>query len=107
MNPRAPEWNLHLGRGICIRCHQELGDPGRYSAQQQLVFIRQLLDVQTNFRRNAIDRAVGRSESREVEVEGHFLLSTTVDDREGVTVSVYRPRGLQGQPERAPQTPRP
>ena len=83
-----------IGVGICVSCHSRSISPGVYTIEQQLSLVRSVLDRRSEFLRTTADRGVTAATS-EAEVEGRFVLSSSVDERTDVSVRVLRPRGLE------------
>ena len=80
-----------LGTGVCIGCSDYLSNSGLFTEEDQLRVLRDLLDYQST----TLNRQQRRSTTQEVEVHGNLLLSSGTDDRSGVHVTVYRPRGQE------------
>ena len=78
------------GCGICFLCYRFATFLIPTLTLQRLG---ETLDRQTAELRTAIRRSAAAA-TREIEVEGRFLLSTHVDDRVGISVMLDRPRGV-------------
>ena len=76
------------GLGICLKCVSRRTN--LYHLQSDL----QRLDASTRFARGQLEACVHGAVTQEVEVQGNFALSSSVDDRTGVRVwvQVGRPR---------------
>ena len=86
------------GTGICIRCVQNLLHSGRYSPVQQIARMIGTLNVVSERLRENVQACMHNGSTREMEVQGHLLLSSSIEDREVVEVRVQRPRGMVNGP---------
>ena len=81
---RYPGVQGGLGLGICFRCVARHNPYHLHHLQADL----QILDADTRVARGQLDLCVYGSVTQEVEVQGNFALSSSVDDRTGVRIWV-------------------